>query len=633
MTLISMRMSETPFSNGQSPSLTSSKSIRALIHFGNPSSSWNGGRGDLEPNFDLMLGDCSRQEGKNFFLGDVSKMQIYRQNSTVQFDFPAILLADQCDVVITLSIKSKCGQMSDSSFLPLNFNCSSVENSNCTIADHGPTPTCRVSNFESNFDWSTRKLHLEWEAESSADLIGRLEGFYYVINQLENTKENRQKLLQFDHVTSELVANDTVFLDKQNSTTVNLTLNFNVSKNSLYVMKICEKFHNDKDDDNYFKIVNWDTIEKYLINIKDDPDPNQIKNFSKSNLILIISIFSILIILILIILFFLKKKFKNRNLIKIKSIKELKSNNLDQLENDQYRYVLSPRRFDHWEISRKKLQIYEDQKLGSGAFGSVYKGKISGKLLTHVNANAALAEQWMQAENCDVAVKMLPDYADDISKSEFNKEINLMKQLGYNDKLVNMLGCVTADDPLCLIVEYCSDGDLLRYLRDRRKYMATLRKIDAETVDTQYLEQKGFIHRDLAARNILVDKGRKIKIGDFGLCRYSTPDSTYVCKGGRLPLKWMALEAIKTHEFTTKSDVYDLMLNTWRENPEDRPNFGQLTSKMAQLLEKSTDQNYYYLNLDQEKNYYKIGDDEESNLISNNFDDLDQERLDHSDQI
>lgn len=46
-----------------------------------------------------------------------------------------------------------------------------------------------------------------------------------------------------------------------------------------------------------------------------------------------------------------------------------------------------------------------------------------------------------------------------------------MKQLGHHERLVNMVCCITADEPLCLVVEYCSDGDLLHYLRDRCKYM------------------------------------------------------------------------------------------------------------------------------------------------------------------
>ena len=46
-----------------------------------------------------------------------------------------------------------------------------------------------------------------------------------------------------------------------------------------------------------------------------------------------------------------------------------------------------------------------------------------------------------------------------------------MKTLGYHERLVNMLACVTATEPYCLVVEFCSDGDLLNYLRQRvRKF-------------------------------------------------------------------------------------------------------------------------------------------------------------------
>ncbi|CAH3195711.1 unnamed protein product, partial [Porites evermanni] len=70
-----------------------------------------------------------------------------------------------------------------------------------------------------------------------------------------------------------------------------------------------------------------------------------------------------------------------------------------------------------------------------------------------------------------------------------------------------------------------------------------------------YLSEKGLVHRDLAARNILVGHGKKLKIGDFGLMREMYHELYEVKKQKKLPIKWMAPEAIYEQIFTSKSDV------------------------------------------------------------------------------
>ena len=75
-----------------------------------------------------------------------------------------------------------------------------------------------------------------------------------------------------------------------------------------------------------------------------------------------------------------------------------------------------------------------------------------------------------------------------------------------------------------------------------------------------YLSEKGLVHRDLAARNILVGHGKKLKIGDFGLMREMYHELYEVKKQRKLPIKWMAPEAIYEQIFTSKSDVYVVFL-------------------------------------------------------------------------
>ena len=64
------------------------------------------------------------------------------------------------------------------------------------------------------------------------------------------------------------------------------------------------------------------------------------------------------------------------------------------------------------------------------------------------------------------------------------------------------------------------------------------------------------IHRDLAARNILINHEYVAKIADFGLAKDIQNKNYYQKKTcGRLPVKWMAPEALSYNIYTTKSDV------------------------------------------------------------------------------
>ncbi|KFM78275.1 Vascular endothelial growth factor receptor 1, partial [Stegodyphus mimosarum] len=69
-----------------------------------------------------------------------------------------------------------------------------------------------------------------------------------------------------------------------------------------------------------------------------------------------------------------------------------------------------------------------------------------------------------------------------------------------------------------------------------------------------YLASRKLIHRDLAARNVLLADDKIVKICDFGLAKDCYKYENYIKKGdGPLPIKWMAIESIWDHIFTTKS--------------------------------------------------------------------------------
>ncbi|XP_066247884.1 fibroblast growth factor receptor 3-like [Euwallacea similis] len=138
-----------------------------------------------------------------------------------------------------------------------------------------------------------------------------------------------------------------------------------------------------------------------------------------------------------------------------------------------------------------------------------------------------------------------------------------------------------------------------------------------------FLEKVDITHRDLAARNILISEDRVLKISDFGMAR----TGVYVNSvHKRQPLRWMAPEAIESRICNNKTDVwsfgvvlweiaslgafpyktfgndqvivhvlqgkrlerpemctdqlYNVMLQCWQKNPEDRPRFADLSRQL-----------------------------------------------------
>ena len=64
---------------------------------------------------------------------------------------------------------------------------------------------------------------------------------------------------------------------------------------------------------------------------------------------------------------------------------------------------------------------------------------------------------------------LILDGATEEQMQEFLGEIQLMKQIGYHQNILNLLACCTMTNPMFLVVEFAKNRDLLHYLRSRRE--------------------------------------------------------------------------------------------------------------------------------------------------------------------
>ncbi|XP_043687785.1 putative receptor-like protein kinase At4g00960 [Telopea speciosissima] len=199
--------------------------------------------------------------------------------------------------------------------------------------------------------------------------------------------------------------------------------------------------------------------------------------------------------------------------------------------------------FDFDEIRAATNNFSNENKLGKGGFGAVYKGELSNGQV--------------------VAVKRLSRNSGQ-GDTEFKNEIILVAKLQHRN-LVRLLGfCLEGEEKL-IIYEFMPNTSLDRFIFDPDKdekidWEMRYRIIEGIARGLLYLHQDSrlkIIHRDIKASNILLDEEMNPKIADFGMARHfvdeQTEDNTNRVVG---TYGYMAPEYVMHGKFSVKTDVF-----------------------------------------------------------------------------
>ncbi|NXT79258.1 ERBB4 kinase, partial [Zapornia atra] len=222
----------------------------------------------------------------------------------------------------------------------------------------------------------------------------------------------------------------------------------------------------------------------------------------------------------------------------------------------------------------KETELKRVKVLGSGAFGTVYKGI------------------WVpegETVKIPVAIKILNETTGPKANVEFMDEALIMASMDH-PHLVRLLG-VCLSPTIQLVTQLMPHGCLLDYVHEHKDNIGSQLLLNwcvQIAKGMMYLEERRLVHRDLAARNVLVKSPNHVKITDFGLARLLEGDEKeYNADGGKMPIKWMALECIHYRKFTHQSDVWSYGVTIWELMTfGGKPYDGIPTREIPDLLEK-----------------------------------------------
>ncbi|KAL5558444.1 hypothetical protein UlMin_034655 [Ulmus minor] len=198
----------------------------------------------------------------------------------------------------------------------------------------------------------------------------------------------------------------------------------------------------------------------------------------------------------------------------------------------------------------------EDNKIGTGSFGSVYLAKLDdGREVAIKRAEVSSSSSFIGGTKRQEADK---DHA-------FVRELELLSRLNHKN-LVRLLGFYEDDTERVLVYEYMSNGTLHDHLHKEQEnsplmtWPARLRAALDAARGIEYLHEFAvppIIHRDIKSSNILLDDTWTARVSDFGLSLLGPGDDvSHLSLHAAGTVGYIDPEYFRLQQLTTKSDVY-----------------------------------------------------------------------------
>ncbi|GKV19691.1 hypothetical protein SLEP1_g29918 [Rubroshorea leprosula] len=207
---------------------------------------------------------------------------------------------------------------------------------------------------------------------------------------------------------------------------------------------------------------------------------------------------------------------------------------------DEFGNGMGPRKFSYNELAKATNNFADDEKLGEGGFGAVYKGVL-------------------RDSSTNVAVKRISRSSKQGIK-EYASEVKIISRLRHKN-LVKLIGWCHEKE-LLLAYEFLLHGSLDFHLFKGRSLLPweiRYKIVQGLASALLYLHEEGdfcVLHRDIKANNIMLDSAFNAKLGDFGLARlvdHGKGSQTTLLAG---TMGYIAPECHRKGKASKESDVY-----------------------------------------------------------------------------
>ncbi|KAK2995362.1 hypothetical protein RJ640_006582, partial [Escallonia rubra] len=196
--------------------------------------------------------------------------------------------------------------------------------------------------------------------------------------------------------------------------------------------------------------------------------------------------------------------------------------------------------FTEKELRTATNDFKENNVIGQGGFGTVYKGTL--------------------ANNTMVAIKK-SKVIDQSQIEQFVNEVIILSRINHPN-VVKLLGCCLETPVPLLVNEYVTNKTLFHHIHEQgcecSMPLEVRLKIAAETAEAlaHMHSATQIIHRDVKSANILLNDEYTAKVSDFGISRFVPLNATHLSTLVQGTFGYIDPTYFRSGNLTEKSDVY-----------------------------------------------------------------------------